>query len=239
MRIQGIPAVHDREDVKVQLHSALAGLALTRATEDVDVVLEVGAGAVTFFDARAALEGIGYQLQLPLARDSLVHRFVRDSQKVDVMVEDRLSSARHPSVGGHKVFAVPAGASALRKTMMVHFDLGDGSVPVVLRVPDQLGALVLKGAAYKGDSRDRDRHLDDAVLLACALTDPLADATRMVGSDRRRVRVPSDALADPTHRAWLLVPERLRRTGFDRLKVLSADPAVIVPRRGLGRGGTV
>jgi hypothetical protein len=35
-----------------------------------------------------------------------------------------------------------------------------GEVVVVLSIPDVLGALVLKGAAYVEDSRDRDRHLD-------------------------------------------------------------------------------
>ncbi|ORA69990.1 hypothetical protein BST25_20270 [Mycobacterium heidelbergense] len=36
-------------------------------------------------------------------------------------------------------------------------------------IPDALDALVLKSAAYKEDSRDRDRHLDDAARDALTI----------------------------------------------------------------------
>jgi hypothetical protein len=48
----------------VQLHVAHAGLAIQRATTDVDMVLHVETGAITFPDAKDALEGLGYEIQL-------------------------------------------------------------------------------------------------------------------------------------------------------------------------------
>ena len=48
-------------------------------------------------------------------------------------------------------------------------------------VPSAFGALILKAAAYQSDSRDRDRHLQDAALLLAAIDDPRAvrrDATQ-------------------------------------------------------------
>lgn len=79
----------------------------------------------------------------------------------------RRSSLRHLSV---------------RKT--VNCEVTVGEVVVVLSTPDVLGALVLKGAVYAEDSCGRERNLDDAAVLACAVTDPVGDRARMIGSDR-------------------------------------------------------
>jgi hypothetical protein len=73
-----------------------------------------------------------------------------------------------PQVGGRKLFQVLAGTSALRKTVNCKIE-GEGESSLTFSVPDVLGALVLKGAAYKTDPRDRNRHLNDAALLACTV----------------------------------------------------------------------
>lgn len=99
------------------------------------------------------------------------------------------------------MFAVPGGTSPLRKTVNCELEIG-GPVAVI-SVPDVLGALVLKGAAYRHDSRDRERHLDDAAALACTMTDPIRDRARMIGSDHRRVLTLWDVLQDPDHRPWI------------------------------------
>ena len=101
------------------------------------------------------------------------------------MVADHLPPKRHPKALGRNVFAVTGGTSALNKTVNCEVNTAVGAV--MLSIPDVLGALVLKGAAYVEDSRDRERHIDDAAILACALTDPVADRTRMAGSDQRRI----------------------------------------------------
>ncbi|WP_156496146.1 hypothetical protein [Microbacterium sp. T32] len=95
-----------------------------------------------------------------------------------------------------------AGEQAIRRrdTYTLNFH-AVGSV--VLGVPDELGALVAKGAAYLVDQRDRGRHLDDAaVLLAC-----IADASdlaydTMSPNDRRRVRAVLEHVGDERHASW-------------------------------------
>lgn len=65
--------------------------------------------------------------------------------------------------------------------------MSTGEVAIVLSVPDVLESVVVKDAAYLEDSRARERHLDDAAVLACAVSDPVGDRARGIGSDRRRI----------------------------------------------------
>ncbi|BBX28086.1 hypothetical protein GCM10009632_10440 [Mycolicibacterium alvei] len=195
----------------VQLHAAYAGLALTRPTRDVDMILHIETGATTFGGVRDALERLGYTLHDPVG-DGPVHRFVRGpdgTETVDAMVADHLPPKCHQKALRRNVFAVPGGTSALRKA--VNFEVDTGEAVVTLSVPDVLGALVLKGAAYIEDSRDRGRHLDDAAVLACAATDPVADRARMIGSDRRRITALWKVLKDENHRSWLATGGNARR----------------------------
>lgn len=187
----------------VQLHAAYAGLRLTRTTRDVDMILHIDSGAATFAGVQQELERLGYVLREPVG-DGPIHRFARGSrgaETIDVIVADRLSPKQHPKALRRKVFAVPGGTSALRKT--VNCEVTAGEVAVVLSIPDVLGALVLKGAAYVEDSRDRNRHLDDAAVLACAVTDPVGDRARMIGSDRRRIEALWKVLQDVDHKSWI------------------------------------
>lgn len=206
----------------VQLHAAFAGLRLTRPTRDVDMILHIDSGAATFAGVRHDLERIGYVLCEPVGSGP-VHRFARgsrDAETVDVMVADRLSPKQHPKALRRKVFAVPGGTSALRKT--VNCEVTAGEVVVMLSIPDVLGALVLKGAAYVEDSRDRDRHLDDAAVLACAITDPVGDRARMIGSDRRRILALWNVLQNLDHKSWVATGTYARR-GHAGLRVLLGD----------------
>ncbi|MDA0252896.1 MAG: hypothetical protein O3A42_18440 [Actinobacteria bacterium] len=97
-----------------------------------------------------------------------------------------------------------------------------GEVAVVFSIPDVLGALVLKSAAYVEDSRDRDRHLDDAAVLACAVTDPIGDRARMIGSDRRRIEALWKVLQDLDHKSWIATGTDASR-GHAALQVLMSD----------------
>jgi len=87
-----------------------------------------------------------------------------------------------------------------------------------------LGALFLKGAAYLVDSRDKDRHLRDAAVLAATISDHRTELMRMKGSDRKRIRHLQQALSDPRHIAWLSLPAELRVPGQDTLRILGSDP---------------
>lgn len=203
----------------VQLHAAHAGMPLTRPTRDVDMILHIRTGEATFAGVRDKLERIGYELQEPFGGGP-VHRFVRGIQgeeQVDVMVADHLPPNRAQKALRRKVFEVPGGTSALEKT--VNCEVATDSGVMLLRIPDALGALVLKGAAYIADTRDRQRHLDDAAVLACAVTDPIGDRARMIGSDRRRIEALWGTLQDLDHQSWLPVTQHARR-GHNALRIL-------------------
>jgi hypothetical protein len=64
----------------------------------------------------------------------------------------------------------------------------------------------------------------DAVVLACAIENPMADRARMRGSDHGRVRAMPEVLADPDHRSWLSMPEQRRKRGLDALLLLVQEP---------------
>lgn len=219
----------------VQLHVAHAGFAIQRATTDIDMVLHIETGIITFPDAKAALGGLGYEMQLPVGKNNPVHRFTRADDRVDVMVADHLAPSRVPKVSGRKLFQVPAGTSALRKTLNCTIER-EGLGSLTFSIPDTLGALVLKSAAYREDPRDRDRHLDDAALLACTVEDPSHEAQRLnEGSDRGRIQLLARELEDPSHRSWQLVPEQAREYGRRALAMMSRDPVPPQQPRRIGR----
>lgn len=203
----------------VQLHAAYAGVQVNRTTRDVDMILHIETGAATFSGVQHELERLGYALREPIGKGP-IHRFSRgdrQAETIDVMVADHLSPKRLPKILGRSVFAVPGGTSALNKAVNCEVNTAVGVV--MLSIPDVLGALVLKGAAYVEDSRDRERHIDDAAILACALTDPVAHRTRMAGSDQRRIAALWKALQNPDHRSWIATGTNSRR-GHAALRVL-------------------
>ena len=88
-------------------------------------------------------------------------------------------------------------------------------------VPNLLGALILKCAAFATDRRDPHRHLEDVALLASLLTDHAEALSQLRGSDRKRLRVAAEALADPNEASWLLLPPEQRIKGQDTMRILS------------------
>lgn len=114
---------------------------------------------------------------------------------------------------------VTGGRQALKKLMEVEFEY-EGR-PIVIQLPDELGALILKAAAHKVDPRDKPRHLRDAALLASLIEDPIVERSRLVGSDRKRIRYAAEKLSDPFADAWQLLPLPRQQLGQDALRILS------------------
>jgi hypothetical protein len=77
----------------VQLHSAAAGLPISRPTADVDIVLHIETGAATMSAVSAVLHSLGYELEPSIDHNAPAHRFVRSKQQIDVMVADHLELA--------------------------------------------------------------------------------------------------------------------------------------------------
>jgi hypothetical protein len=95
--------------------------------------------------------------------------------------------------------------------------------PIVISIPNAPGALVLKGADYREDSRDKDRHLDDAVVLCATIRNPLVTAQQMKGSDKSRVLSLHKKLSDPGHLSWRLLQPADRSPAMDALRILVAN----------------
>ncbi|MBP2269163.1 hypothetical protein J3A64_004703 [Pseudarthrobacter sp. PvP004] len=219
----------------VQLHSAAAGLSVSRPTADVDIVLHIETGAATTSSVSAVLTGLGYTLQKSIDHDAPAHRFVRDKQQIDVMIADHMPKAKVPTIGGRKPFQISGGTQALKRTVNCRL-VGDDDEPVPISIPNALGALVLKGAAYREDSRDRDRHLDDAVVLCATIKTPLATAKEMGGSDRSRIMTLHGVLENPDHRSWQLLDEADRTPAMDALRILASNPQQLLPVNRLKKG---
>jgi len=199
----------------VDIHARRAGITMHRPTDDIDVVVDYMGNRSTLIHTRRALDGIGFQL-----RDSgkYAYRFTHpDGRKVDVMVADHLPSRMEPRLGRKPAFAAPSGEQAIRRRDMYRLRFS-GGLTIGLGVPDDLGALVAKGAAWIVDNRDRTRHLDDgAVLFACVRDASAIDYKGMSKNDKKRIGAISEQLSHPAHPSWMGLDQAGREKGFMNL----------------------
>ncbi len=204
----------------VQLHSLVSGISIIRPTDDLDMLLHIEIATGLPAEAARQLELLGYALEPPRSRSAPAYRFTRGHDVIDVMAADHAAPSRRENLRSSPMFAVDGGTQALQRTMICVVTDADRS-ETRFSVPDELGALVLKGAAYIADARDRERHLFDAALLAATISDHAAELERLKGSDTKRLRALRDALADVRHPAWLALPAEYRVAGQDTLRILS------------------
>lgn len=190
----------------VQVHAARIGLR-HRPADDIDIVLHIETNAIDYSVARSRLERLGYALRRPSRPSGFVCRFERGTDTVDIMVSDHLKS--QPRAMGHNVFRVPGSTGALQRTVNVAVRVGTDTVRFSL--PSVIAALGLKGAAYTADSRDPERHLRDAAVLACCIDDPATVAAKVQGSDRGRIQRLWLELRPRHHPAWLLIDDNQLR----------------------------
>lgn len=200
----------------VQLHAAVAGLPASRATVDVDSALHLETGAVNFADAAALLSSAGFTLD-PNTR--FAYLFRRDADRIDLLCTDRFATQRQPKFVGRPLFGVAGGTRALRNT--INADLSSAGDTVRLVIPDLQGALVLKGAAYLEDQRERERHLEDAIMLLACTTEPQHLLSGLSAQSRRRIRSLVTALESrPT--IWATQDSGVASLAREALAILSA-----------------
>jgi hypothetical protein len=159
----------------------------------VDSALHLETQAITFAQAAALLQRAGYLLDQSTTH---AYRFDRGKERVDLMCSDRLSIWKRPRYDGRPLFGIPGGTRALQQTINV--DVLTNVDTVRLAIPTVRGALVLKGAAYLEDSRDRGRHTEDAVLLLACMPDASEALLELSQQSRRRVRALVTALTEQT-----------------------------------------
>ncbi|MDO5619138.1 hypothetical protein [Kocuria sp.] len=130
------------------------------------------------------------------------------------------------STRGESLVQVPGGTSALRKTVNCHITTASAA-EVMVSLPNVLGALTLKGGAYKTDSRDKQRHLEDAVVLLITVEDAdeiVEDTEQWTQNDGSRLRTLHKAL-DHDHPAWQLITEESERMRAQKSLEILAEGA--------------
>lgn len=175
----------------VKMHAEIAGLPAPRATVDVDTALHLETQAISFGEAASLLRVAGYVLNVDTKH---AYRFDRGLDRVDVMCADRQAIWKKHKFGGRPLFGIPGGTRALRKT--INLDVQTHVDAVRLVIPALQGALVLKGAAYQEDTRDKARHVEDAVVLLACVTDATELWAGLSPRSRGRIRSIAQALRD-------------------------------------------
>ena len=112
---------------------------------------------------------------------------------VDVLVADHHAPRVTERLAGRDMVRIEGGTQALRRTINAHLVINahleiEAGTITTISVPRPFGALILKAAAYLADSRNRDRHLHDAVALLACIEDPFAERDSFTGSDRSRLQ---------------------------------------------------
>jgi hypothetical protein len=208
----------------VQAHTLHQGLDVVRPTQDIDVIVHVETPLGGSAQAADALETLGYRLQEPVdARGRTAHRWLRGADIIDVVVADHAPPSVRQRLRGYQMVAVEGGTQALRRTVIASLSIDPGRVTRI-SLPSAFAALVLKAAAHQVDSRDRGRHLQDAVALLACVEDPLSDRATFAGSDRKRLGHLARALEDSGNEVWLALPPVQRQQARAALELLTAQP---------------
>ncbi len=214
-----------------QLHGIHAGIDAVRPTNDVDIILHVETTRGIASETARALESLGYELSPSIDdRNNTAHRFKRGEATVDVvtsgldvvdvLVADHAAPRVVEKLRGRAMVAIEGGTQALRRTINARLQIA-ASRTAIVSVPSPFGAVILKAAAYQTDSRDRERHLQDAALLLAVIEDPYAEREHFAGSDRARLRTLTRALPDSAA-PWLALPANARTDGQTALRILNA-----------------
>lgn len=214
-----------------QLHGIHRGIDALRPTNDVDIVLHVETTRGVASEAARALESIGYAFSPSIdERNNIAHRFTRaesrvdlvtsGSDVVDVLVADHAAPRVVEKLRGKYMMAIEGGTQALRRTINARMQITPDRTTTV-SVPSPLGALILKAAAYQSDSRDKERHLQDAALLLAVIEDPYSLREQFAGSDKSRLTAIAGALHDDA-RPWRALPADRQTDGQVALRILTA-----------------
>lgn len=204
----------------VYVHAGRSGIHETRPTKDADFLVNYVGDPSSLVRARAELAKLGFELQTDQAT---AYRYQHaDGRQIDVMVADHLpTKMKPPRLSQRPAFEAPAGSQAIYRsdTYVLRFPTGD----IEVRVPDELGALVSKGAAYLADQRDRNRHLSDAAVLFASVGDLGAlDYSTISTNDRKRVRAVYEQLNDPQHPAWANLQPDEQVRGMQNMQFICA-----------------
>lgn len=206
----------------IQAHAMLHGLPV-RPTTDADFLLNILTDDRIATQMESYLATMGYRLQ----KDALTKyatRFENPAHdKVDILVTDYLYGKKKregATLSGMRLCGMPGGGQAIKRSMRLQLRYDQQSASIA--IPDLLGALMLKSAAWEVDkTARRDRHLIDAALLLSLIDSPDEEAKRLHSSnDRKRIlRLHELLAADSDY--WSSLDQTHRQDGIDTLDTLT------------------
>jgi hypothetical protein len=216
----------------MHLHAAANGVSdRVRPTEDLDVVMNVRVRPNGTEWLARWLEAAGFELE-GVGRDGIGHRFVRNADGgpgrtiIDILAPEGVGErASTRTIAPARTVEAPGTSQAFARSQAVDVTVSgmSGRPPRAgaVRIPDLLGALIVKAAATDIAARaNPERDWQDAALLLSLIPDPIATRDEIGSTDRRRLRRLA-ALADRDHHAWDPLDDESFRRGTATLTILS------------------
>lgn len=206
----------------VQLHAMIGGLE-ARPTTDVDLLVDLMSDSRGIDSVQRVLSGRGFVAQAGTLTGYTTRMIGPDGGQVDLLVADHLPRllSKLAILAGKPLLSMPAGAQARERSMNV--EIADGELHATIRIPDLLGALMLKSATFTVDHAGfGERHLYDAAMLASLMKDPDAERSRLHSkTDRKRLRTLSRLLREDSP-YWDRLDRSHRQNGLDAMQVLAS-----------------
>lgn len=182
---------------------------ITRKTVDVDFLVDLMAKGAHVDPVVRKLSGIGFEIQEPAFHNGVFYRMLRDDGELNLLIADHLPSRKRAMAKYNHwpLFQTDGGAQAISRAMMLDAVYRDRTFSV--QVPDLLGALVLKSAAYGADGRNGERHLYDICVLLALIDAPKELLYRVHGSDKKRLLTSLRALAEEDIYGWMMFEDNI------------------------------
>jgi hypothetical protein len=172
----------------VHLHCAERGASPSRATNDVDAVVDVRAASDMLKRFTAVLQEMGFRPDT--SGDGLQHRWRRDEAQLDVLLPEGIgerAASRH-GVGGAPSLEAPGTTQALARSRPVEVVVGARTGTVIR--PNLVAALIGKAAARTQITADgaAARHCIDFTVMATLVSAHDFRETPLGPKDRQRLR---------------------------------------------------
>lgn len=172
------------------------GVTVSRATVDVDALIDVRAVTRATREAALRLERAGFVAEQ--TADGLAYRFVRGPDIVDVLAPDHLGRRTDivTAPPGRTIAAI-GGRQALDRRRLVVVDVAGESFSIP--VPSLLGAIIIKARVCA--SSMLPKHRRDLARLLALIDDVEAMRQGMSSNERKYLRARSELRSDQ-HSAW-------------------------------------
>ena len=199
-------------------HARAAQLIAPRPTADADVVVDLLAARTSLNVVYAVISEMEFELDTEYAT---AYRFRHaDGRVIDVLVADHLPSHIRARLAGRPAFPAPAGQQAINRREVWRLEFSP-ELSCLVGIPNVLGALIAKGAAWVADTRNPERHIQDAATLLATVEDPSTLDYGLSTRDRRRLRAIHEPLQDSRHFAWGLLDPPERLSGQQNLELIA------------------